>query len=405
MRVAQINSVVSTGSTGRIVEAIDRVASARGHKVLTGHGRGRSTTPSHVRIGSDLGVGVHAIKSFLFDGHGLASRSATMRYISQISEWQPDAIALHNIHGYFLHYPTLFDFFRNFGRPVVWTLHDCWPFTGHCSYFDRFDCIKWHTECGDCPMTHYYPSSLVDQSRRNFSLKKKYFSNLENLTIVTPSNWLAGLVNQSFLAGYPVHTIHNGIDLNKFRPSVEGDDDHIVLGVANSWSKRKGLKDFGKLRNLLPSEYKIVLIGLTKAQKSSLPAGVMGIERTETVSELVSWYSQSLVFANPTYSDNFPTTNVEALACGTPVITYATGGSPEAIDDETGRVVPAGDIEQLASAIKDFAGRDRATLRAACRSRASALFDQESRYGEYVTLVEDLVKRSIDATTSIDGRH
>lgn len=392
LKLVQINSVANTGSTGRIAEQIGAVAIERGHSSSIAYGRRAQPGASdYYRVGGLANTLLHGVESFLLDRHGLGSKTATKRLIDWIELQEPDAVGLHNIHGYFLNYPILFDFLRRAGLPTVWTLHDCWPFTGHCSYFDRFDCLKWQDECHDCPMTHYYPMSLLDFSRRNYRLKKSVFRGIQNLVVVTPSKWLKENVKQSFLSEYPVKVVNNGIDLSVFRPANQCVSDGMVLGVANVWDDRKGLRDFVNLRDLLPDSFRIVMIGVTKSQKSQLPAGISGIERTESVQELVSWYQKASVFVNPTHSDNFPTTNLEALACGLPVVTYDVGGSPESLNHETGRIVRPGDVGGLACAIDELTQNDRSVVADACRSRAEALFNKDDRFADYVDLYASLV--------------
>jgi len=392
LKLVQINSAANSGSTGRIAEEIGAAAIERGYSSSIAYGRhAQPGTSKYYRVGGLPNALLHGVESFLFDRHGLGSKRATRRLIDWMEVQEPDAVGLHNIHGYFLNYPILFDFLRRTGTPTIWTLHDCWPFTGHCSYFDRFDCLKWQDECYDCPMTQYYPRSLLDFSRRNFNLKRNEFRGLPNLVVVTPSKWLKDNVKQSFLSDYRVKVINNGIDISIFRPAEQCVSDGLVLGVANVWDKRKGLLDFVKLRDLLPSSFRIVLIGVTKSQSRQLPASVRGIERTENIQELVSWYNKATVFVNPTYSDNFPTTNLEALACGVPVVTYNVGGSPEPLNHETGRIVAPDDIKGLGRAIKELAQGDRERISNACRSRAEALFNKDDRFSDYVDLYETLI--------------
>jgi putative colanic acid biosynthesis glycosyltransferase len=300
-------------------------------------------------------------------------------------------IGLHNLHGYYLNVPLLFEFLRRSRIPILWTLHDCWSFTGHCSYFDRFNCRKWQTECRECPMTAYYPRSLVDRSTRNHRLKKQVLSGLERLAIVTPSEWLAAHVRASFLSDYPVQVIPNGIDLERFRIVGTRAREVIVLGVANRWDDRKGLADFIELRSKISAEWRIVLVGLNPAERRRLPENIEGLSRTESVEELVRLYSQATVYVNPTYADNFPTTNIEALACGTPVVTYRTGGSPEAVTEGCGAVVEVGDVDGLAKAIEQYAAMDQGAVRTQCRARAEREYSDASRYGDYVELCEALV--------------
>ena len=392
MKVVQVNSVYNAGSTGRIVEGIAAVARERGHRTWAAYGRKGQPGPTETyQISNTLDYVAHGIYSLALDSHGLGSISATKRFLRWLDDIQPDVIGLHNLHGYYLNVPLLFGFLRRSRVPILWTLHDCWSFTGHCSYFDRFNCRKWQTECRECPMTAYYPRSLVDRSMRNHRLKKQVLSGLERLAIVTPSEWLASHVRASFLRDYPVHVIPNGVDLERFRIAGTRAREVIVLGVANRWDGRKGLADFIELRSKIPAEWRVVLVGLNPAERRRLPENIEGLSRTESVEELVHLYSQATVFVNPTYADNFPTTNIEALACGTPVVTYRTGGSPEGVTEGCGAVVEVGDVDGLAKAIERHTAMDQGAVRTQCRVRAEREYSDTKRYGDYVDLCEALV--------------
>lgn len=387
MKVLQINDVVNSGSTGRIAEDIGAVLIENNHESYITFAKGDRPSKSHkIKVGNKLDIYNHAVKTLLFDKHGLGSREATKKLIKDIDAINPDIIGLHNIHGYYLNYKILFHFIKQKEIPILWTFHDCWPFTGHCAYFERFDCQKWKTQCHKCPLTNYYPRSLVDRSYNNYLDKKTAFQGVKNLKIITPSHWLKNYVKQSFLKDYPVEVIHNGINLNVFKPNAEDftEKEKIVLGVASVWHPRKGLFDFEKLRELLPDSFKIVLIGLTQKQINKLPEGIIGISRTENIEALVKWYNRATVFVNPTYIDNFPTTNIEALACGTPVITYNTGGSPEAVDKSTGVVVEKGNVVKLAQKIQKVQ-KDK-TMIDNCRKRAEMHFNSKERYKDYLEL-------------------
>lgn len=401
MKLLQINSTLNTTSTGRIAEEIGLRAIERGYESYAACYRlGDGGSSSNVlEIGSSIDRYLHGIKTRVFDRHGFGSIGATGELVETIRKINPDVIGLHNLHGYYLNIEVLFNYLKEVQKPVVWTFHDCWPFTGHCTYFDRADCKKWKTECHHCPMKTYYPASYgLDQSNRNFHEKKNLFTSLENLTIVTPSHWLKGLVKQSFLIEYPVEVIHNGIDLEVFKPgrkhlpeSVRQIDRKIILGVASIWDDRKGLKDFLKLSEFISNEYQIILVGLDQKQIDSLPENITGIRRTENTKELASIYSAGDVFINPTYSDNFPTTNIEALACGTPVITYNTGGSPEAINSDTGTVVEKRDIKGLGDACQRFSTQEESLVSRNCRNRAIDLFGKNDRYKDYLNLYEKML--------------
>jgi glycosyltransferase involved in cell wall biosynthesis len=396
----QIDSCLGVGSTGRITESIGALATARGWECHIAHGAryvGSSRMHS-IPVVTKWGEYRHALRSMLLDAHGLGSVCETKKLIKQIEQIKPDVIHLHCIHGYYLNYKVLFEYLNKTDIPVVWTFHDCWAFTGHCAYFDSIDCRKWQTGCSDCLLKKDYPASLIsDRSTYNFNLKNSLFAKKENLVVVPVSYWLEELTRLSFFQNNEITTIHNGIDLNIFTPCNDPliideaylVDRTIILGVAAPWDKRKGLQDFIKLRSVLDDSYVIVLVGLSDEQIENLPNGVIGVKRTNSAKELAAIYSRADVFVNPTYSDNFPTTNIEALACGTPVITYKTGGSPEAVDEKTGIVVSRGDLEGLVEAIErmkfnPFSSED-------CRKRAVELFNKDERFMDYIRLYEKLL--------------
>lgn len=399
MKVLQINVTANWGSTGRIAEEIGEKIISKGGDSYVAYGRHANSSTSHlIRIGTNVDVYMHFVQTRLWDRHGLASVISTRKLIKNIIKIQPDIIHLHNIHGYYLNYLLLFDFLSKYNVPVVWTLHDCWLFTGHCAYYSFAECKRWRTLCYDCPQKEKYPSSLfLDRSKRNFQDKFYAFTSVKNLTLVPVSEWLASEVRQSFLKDYSVRVIHNGIDTDIFTPiqirkvELGMNDKFVVLGVASVWSSRKGLADFIKLRKMLKDDCLIILIGLNKKQIGNLPKGVIGIERTNSIQELAKYYSVADVFLNPTWEDNFPTTNLEALACGTPVITYCTGGSIEAIDKNTGFIVEQGDLEDVVNKINIIkqSGKDSYVLN--CRLRVVEFYDKRSRYDEYMQLYKDLL--------------
>ena len=395
MRILQINAVANSGSTGRIAEEIGNVLLEHGHESYIAYGRSQQPSQSQlIKIGNQNDIYLHGVQTLLFDKHGLGSKKATKNFLKEIDQIQPDIIAIHNLHGYYINYPLLFKYIKERNIPVTWTFHDCWPFTGHCTYFESVKCEKWKTHCQQCPKTRDYPKAYIDRSFQNFVDKQAAFLGVDQLKIITPSRWLGDLVKQSFLKPYPVEVIHNGVDLNRFKPLdiAKKSESKIVLGVASTWDPRKGLLDFIELRKLLSPDYEIVLIGLSQKQIDILPDGILGIRRTENVEALVEWYTKASVFVNPTYVDNFPTTNIEALACGTPVITYNTGGSPEAVDPETGAVVDKGNVAGIVEAIKSLGLKDQHELSRKCVERAQKRFDKKHRYLDYLDIFEKLIK-------------
>ena len=399
-RLLQINASLNKGSTGRIAEQIGSLARSGGWDTYIVHGA-RYVNKSDMyslQVVTPLEERLHAIKSMLFDAHGLGSTRATRRVIREIERIHPDIIHLHNIHGYYLNYEVLFEYLHTLSIPIVWTLHDCWPMTGHCAYFDSVDCERWKVGCHCCPLKGDYPRSLFfDCSESNYSLKKRLFSSVANVTIVPVSNWLSDIVCESYLGGYSRRVINNGVDIQVFSPVASGLRTHwgienktILLGVASTWDERKGLKDFVSLSYRLGEGYQIVLIGVSENQREQIPNNIITVKRTESQEELAAYYSMADVFVNPTYSDNFPTTNIESLACGTPIVTYRTGGSPEAVTSDTGLVVDKGDIDGLISAIEEIRVKGKLHYTAACRQRALQCYNKDDRFNDYIELYERL---------------
>lgn len=392
-KLLQINVVNNMLSTGKICEDIAKVAGAHGWECYVAYGRkSRPSVSDVIHVGTRLNTYAHYLEFRLLDDEGLGSRMSTRLLVRKIKQLKPDIIHLHNIHDHYLNYRILFEYLSHTGIPVVWTQHDCWSFTGGCMYFDMLGCDIWRTgQCEKCPDNR----ALINMAERNFRIKKDMISSLKSLTFVPVSDWLHELLKQSVHGSRDIVTIHNGIDIKRFRPSEEDAikntrEKFSILGVAAVWDARKGLEDFKKLRTLLPDEYEISLVGLSESQINSLPDGIKGIKRTQNVDEMVRLYSSSNVFVNPTYSDNFPTVNVEALACGTPVITYRTGGSPEAIDAFTGAVVERGNVEDLARCIMSL--RQNPLEPAACRARAERLFDKDACFEAYLGIYNSLLR-------------
>ena len=344
-KIVIINSVCGVGSTGRIVKDLYDAYAKQGYNTKVIYGRGAAVgvpEDDALKFNSKLDVYMHAIAARLFDEHGLKSISATKKVISFLKEFKPDIVHLHNIHGYYLNYKLLFEYLNSSTIKIVWTLHDCWAFTGHCTHYTVNQCIKWQTECKECPNIRAYPSSWrVDKSQEHYRVKKKLFVN-KNTTLVTPSEWLKNEVEKSFLHGMPVCVINNGIDVDIFKPRSSNlrkkynidNNKKIVLGVANYWNKSKGYDSFIRLSRILPRDYVIVLVGLNKKQLQKLPENIVGITLTQNKAELAEFYSMADVFFNPTVQDTYPTVNIESLCCGTPVVCFSgTGGGTEIVGD------------------------------------------------------------------------
>ncbi len=363
MKYLFVNSVAGVGSTGRIAADKCRELMAQGHECTIAYGRACANCEdiSTIRIGSDLDVKLHGVLNRIFDNQGFNSAAATKKFLNWVRQYDPDVIWLHNIHGYYLHVGLLFDYLRFSGKKVIWTLHDCWSFTGHCAYFDYVGCGKWKTGCENCPQKKSYPASLLmDNSKENYETKKYHFTGVPNLTLTVPSQWLARRVKKSFLGEYPVEVIYNTVDRNVFKPTPGGfrnkynlEGKILLLGVANIWEERKGLKDFVSLASLLDNRYKIVLVGLTPEQSKNLPDNILALPRTDNVRSLVELYTAADLHICPSVEETFGMTILEAACCGTPSIVYRDTACEEVAAMHGGVAVPPGP-ENLAQAIQRY---------------------------------------------------
>ncbi len=402
-KILQINVVVNSGSTGRIAEQIGQLAIQNGWESYIAYGRNRRPSDSKlIKIGTDWDVKIHGIQTRLLDNHGLASKSSTLRLIKKIKEIKPDIIHLHNLHGYYVNIEILFNYLSKSNIPIVWTFHDCWPITGHCTYFDFIGCDKWKTSCHNCPQKREYPASyFIDRSKRNHILKKQLFSSVSSLTITSVSQWLANIIQQSFLGSFPVHLINNGVNIENFKPIPNSylrdqynlHDKMIIIGVASVWSSRKGLRDFIQLSKCLDINYQIILVGLTEKQKKILPKNIIALEKTENIQKLTLLYSEADVVLNLSYEETFGLTTVEGLACGTPGIVYNCTASPELITPETGIIVEKGNITGIVNAINKIKTKGKKFYSEHCIERAKVLYNKDNRYQDYLNLYDSIISK------------
>jgi len=402
MRIVQINGGAK-GSTGKIMMGIAEVARAQGHEVMcaspiTTTNRDANKNCGYYRIGTFNSRRINVALARVTGFNGCFAWLETYKLLKKIEEFRPDIIHLHNLHDSYINLPMLFSYIKKHDIPTVWTLHDCWAFTGQCPHFTMVKCDKWEKGCFSCSQYKEYPKMLYDNTRRMWKLKKKWFTDVKNLTIVTPSEWLAGLVRRSYLKDYPVKVINNGIDLNVFKPTKSENrnkwgvtkEQKVILGVSFGWGVKKGLDCFIKLASELDEKtFKIVLVGTDEKVEKQLPNNIISIRRTQDQKQLAEIYTSADVFLMPTREENFPTVNIEALACGTPIVTFETGGSPEVLDDITGTVVGVNDIEALKKAVKDICEKER------CYDEKyivaySKKFDMRNKFAEYMKLYSNI---------------
>ena len=400
MKVLQIN-IFGNLSTGRIAVDIYRTLRQCGYEGKVAFARNTiAEDVPYIRIGNKMNVYADGILTRITDRAGFFSKRATRKLIEEIRTYAPDIIHLHNLHGYYIHVEELFDFLREYKKPVVWTLHDCWSYTGHCCYYSMAHCDRWKTQCHNCPQKKAYPGSLfIDNSRENYRKKKEIFTSLPDLHLVTVSDWLKAEVEQSFLKDIPCSTIYNGIDLDVFKPTKSNfrekygiKDNYIVLGVASTWDVRKRLKDFIALSGMLGSRYKVVVVGVNEQEKKQLPPNMIGISRTDSVLELAGIYTAADVFFNASVEETFGLPTVEALACGTPVVVYDETAVPEVVDSSVGYIVKAGDLKTVQEKIRQLA-EERSVNSSQCRKKA-AVYEKNEQYHKYIELYEKLYQNN-----------
>ena len=401
-RLLLINVALNWGSTGKIVEGIGKLAIKQGWEVYVAHGaryKNQSDLNS-IPISSKVGEWLHYIKSTLFDAQGLGSKCETKSFLRQLEALKPDIVHIHNIHGCYINYPLLFRYIKAHHIPVVWTLHDCWSITGHCAYFEMAGCNKWEALCTECPQKREFPSScFLDRSRQNYELKKRLFSDLQEMYITTVSTWLKGIVSKSYLSKYPITVIANGIDTEIYKPTkgfirthYKLSDKKILLSVATGFEKRKGIDDYVKLSKILPDEFRLLLVGANENDKKVLPENVIVVTRAKSPKELAAFYSAADVLLSLSYEETFGMTIVEAMACGTPAIVYDNTAQPELITPETGKVVPTGDVDAVLSAIKEVCSKTKESYSEACRKH-SLEYDEKVSYQKYLDIYSAILNK------------
>lgn len=397
MKVLQINTVCGILSTGRICTDLAEVLESQGHECKIAYGR--MSVPEKyqkyaIKIGNAFTNKIDAGMSRIFDNSGLNSTIPTLQLVKKIKTFAPDIIHLHNIHGSYINIKILFRFLKKYNKPVVWTLHDCWTYTGHCAHFTTIGCQKWKTQCFNCPNKRSYPKSLfLDQSKRNYTLKKELFTSLENVTIITPSQWLADVTNQSFMGKYKIIPIPNGVDLDVFKPTAGFfrkkyglEEKKIILGVASAWSKNKGFDEFVALSQSLDEDYKVVMVGVKEELAFALPKNILTISRTHDAKELAEIYTAADVFLNPSKQETMGLTTVEAMACGTPVVTSNLTAVPEVVDEDAGIVCDNLGIDTIKSAIFEALNRNYPSTR-----KGAERYEKSSQYQKYLSVYESLL--------------
>ena len=392
----QINSVVNTGSTGRIAEQLGQLAMAQGWESYIAYGReARESKSKLIRIGGSIGVNLHALASKFLDCHGLCSKHATRSFLKQLDEIKPDVVHLHNIHGYYINYPMLLRYLKEHNIPTIITMHDFWLMSGHCAYINK-SCDRWKTGCGNCPRLDQYPASKIDRSARNWQLKASLFIDMPNVTLVPVSYWLGRYVAESLLKNVKQNVIYNGIDTNVFKPfdgkaSVKCVDwsKFTIMTIATRWTEANGYQDVMKLSSILPDNCQIVMVGLDEQQMSNLPKNIIGFRKTESFTQLQELYTKSDVIFNPNREVTFGLVTAEAMACGTPAIVLRDTAGEELVDEQTGYVIDS--VEEVPELISTINQVDKKNMSKACRDRVRELFNAEKQFQKYIDLYNRLI--------------
>lgn len=404
--IVQINSFDS-GSTGNIAKQINQEVEKQGLTTYFLFGRfwrkKRKLLSNEIKVGDYISCFFHLLIGRFFDKVGVGSFFATKKIISILKKLNPDIVHLHNIHGYYLNYPLFFQYLKSANISVVWTLHDCWALTGHCVHFESCGCERWKSKCYNCPQRKEYPKSFfLDNSKSNYTLKRKYFSSLgEKLTLVPVSHWLEGVLKESFLREAQICTIYNGVDLSIFKPKGESciefrskykiGNKFLAVACASPWTQKKGLLEYVGLSHILEDNFVLVLVGLSQEQINTLPGNIIGLLKTNNVEELVEIYSTADVVLNLSYEETLGMTSIEGMACGTPSIVYNCTASPELIGDKTGYIVQKGDLKGVKQKMNEIMKNGKSYYSLSCRKRTEQMFNKFTQYKEYIHLYRSIL--------------
>lgn len=382
MKLLLINSVCKITSTGRIVSDIYDKAKSAGIECKIAYGELRCQNDTNgyetIKIGNILNNYLHALGTRITDKHGLYSKKATQKLLKQISEYEPDIIHIHNLHGYYINYEMLFNYLKEHENiRVFWTLHDCWALTGHCAHYTEEGCERFKSECHDCPLKKSYPASrLLDNSSENYLRKKKAFLGIKNLTILVPSEWLYKQVKESFLKDYPVKVVENGVDLSAFKPLKEDTKEKLglknkkmILGVSNVWVPNKGLGFFEELSKLYiekkQDDLQIVIVGRVDNKDTLNASNITYIPFTSSREELNEIYNAANVYVSFSSEETFGLTVVEAMAAGTYPIVMENTACEDIVNSTLGSVVKRDvtavyeEIERLLSAGEEKLSKEK----------------------------------------------
>ncbi len=400
MRILQINETCGTGSIGRTTFELANELEARGHSCLVAYSHDNLGYSNAVQIGSDNDHKFHAVCSRISGLQGYYSKNATRKLIAKIKEYKPDVIHLRNLHGNYINLCELLSFIASEDIPTVVTLHDCWLFTGKCTYYIPAKCEKWKKECGNCPLLHkdnVNPTFFFDRTKKCINDKKKWFSRIPRLAVVGVSRWVANEASESFFSRRNPIAIYNWIDLETFHPRKSElrkklglEHQFVILCVATNLNRIKGYNEICELRKRMPENWTIIAIG---KEVIPLPEGILHISHTNNAVELAEYYSMADVCMNATKYETFGKVTAEAICCGTPAVVYNNTASPELVNDGCGIVVEESEgVDGLIAALKEIENNGSRSYRDACIRAANDRFAKRIGVDRYIELYESISK-------------
>lgn len=398
MKILQINAVGQEKSTGRTCLELARYLNkTQEHSCYTAFSVGTADEYGY-QIGGKLQAKLHGLLSRLTGRQAHFSACETGKLLAYIKKLRPDVVHLRNLHANFIHFPMLMKFLAKEDIPTVITLHDCWFFTGKCCHYTVTGCYRWQTGCHACPRLHQDNVSwFADATAQLWQEKKRLFEAIPRLAVTGVSQWVVNEAKQSFLTcAKEITRIYNWVDLETFVPRDNKEQvlqrfglagKCVILGVASSWSREKGLQDYLTLARELGDEYAVCLVG-SIPERTVLPSNVHHVPTTNSPRELSELYSAADVFVMLSAEETFGKVSAEALACGTPVVCYDSTANKELVGEGCGAVHPLGDMNALADSVRAICAEGKETYSEACRAFAEANFRKEDRISDYLDLYQ-----------------
>ena len=406
MKILQINTIYKQKSTGRTCWELEKILEAKGHYSFTIHQVGETSDPRHSYVvNRKFGYYFHKVMSRITGLDGYYSYWATRRAIRIIKKQKPDIIHLRNLHGGYLHLPSLFKFLSLYNRPIVYSIHDTWAYTGKCPEYENVQCDKWKSECNECPQWKRYPKSFFfDRSKKMFYDKKHWYADIKDLTVVGVSDYMKNESSQSVLFnGRRIERVYNWINLDVFHPfdDIQNretrarygmSDKFLVIGVSSYWSKNTEYEEICTLAKQIGREAQVCLVGGVDIK---LPYKNMHhIPNTNSIDELARIYSCADAFICLSTAESFGKVAAEALACGTPIVVYDSTGIKEIPGNDCGSIVEKHNISGVKEKLLEIKEKGKKSYSFACRKRAEKLFNYMVNAEQMISLYKEILEKN-----------